>query len=65
LRRLGLERMGLRSMRGRDQIVMRALGALQPGGAFRNMASKARHVARLDPAHFARIAHRPTPPVLE
>jgi len=57
--------MGLRSMRGRDQIVMRALGALQPGGAFRNMASKARHVARLDPAHFARIAHRPTPPVLE
>ena len=45
---LDLERMGLRTMRGGDEIVMGALGALQPGGAFRHIVSEARHVARLE-----------------
>ena len=46
--RLDLERMGLRAMRGRDEIVMGALCALQPCGAFRDIVGKSRHVARLE-----------------
>jgi hypothetical protein len=40
--------MGLRAMRGGDEIVMGALRALQPGGTFRHIVGETGHLARLE-----------------
>ena len=45
---LDLQRMGLRAMRRRDEIVMGALRSLQPGGAFRHIVGQPGHLARLE-----------------